>query len=148
MKYINAAHSSKSGKVLTAQKLRSGDILITADSHETKSLIELENRGTKVIAGKTKVKRRQFTVMAHANRTYGIKTANQEKALTELQAQNLQLRNKIKFLKLAWKKKTLTDSKLHRPLRINVGTREEANTLAQEGLVHDHELKNCEIVCL
>ncbi len=37
---INAARSSKAGKVLRAQKLQSGDIIVTADSHEKKNLIE------------------------------------------------------------------------------------------------------------
>ncbi len=36
---INAAHSSKAGKVLAARKLDSGDIVITADSYKTKNLI-------------------------------------------------------------------------------------------------------------
>jgi hypothetical protein len=39
---INAARSSKAGKVLAARKLDSGDIVITADSYETKNLIEHE----------------------------------------------------------------------------------------------------------
>ncbi len=51
--------------------------------------------------------------MAHAVRTNRIEAANQEKALAELQAQNLHLKDKVKFLKAAWKKKTLKDGKLH-----------------------------------
>jgi hypothetical protein len=39
---INAAHSNKAGKVLAARKLESKDICITADSHETKTLLEHE----------------------------------------------------------------------------------------------------------
>jgi hypothetical protein len=60
-----------------------------------------------VIASKTKVKVRQFRVMVQAVRTYRIATANQEKAIAELQAQNLQLKDKVKFLKLTWKHKML-----------------------------------------
>jgi hypothetical protein len=41
--------------VLAAQNLDSGDIVITADRHETKILIEHEEGYTTVIAGKTKV---------------------------------------------------------------------------------------------
>ncbi len=39
---INAAQSNRAGKVLAARKLDSGNIVITADSHETKNLIEQE----------------------------------------------------------------------------------------------------------
>jgi hypothetical protein len=67
--------------------------LITADSHEMKNLIEQEEEWTKVIAEKTKVKWPKFTVMVHAVRTNRIETANQEKVLAKLQAQNPQLKN-------------------------------------------------------
>jgi hypothetical protein len=83
--------------------------------------------------------------MAHAVRANCVQTSNQEKALVELQSQNLQLKNKVRFLKLAWRKKTLTNGKLHGALLIEVGTSGEANTLVQECLLHNHELKNCEI---
>ncbi len=78
--------------------------MITADSYETKNLIEQEEGWTKVIAEKIKVKGQQCTIMVHAVGTNRIETANQEKALAELQAQNPQLKDKIKFLKLTWQK--------------------------------------------
>ncbi len=99
---INAARSSKAGKVLAAQKLDSDDIVITADSYATTNLMEYEKGWTKVTAGKTKVKGQRFRVMVHAVRTNRIKTANQEMALAELQAQNPQLKDKVKFMKLSW----------------------------------------------
>jgi hypothetical protein len=142
---INTAYSSKAGEMLAAHKLDSGDIVIIADSYETKNLIEHHEGWTKVIAGKTKVKGRRFRVMVHAVRTNRIETANQEKALAELQAQNPQLKDKVKFLKLTWKRKTLKAGKLHGPLLIDVGTPEEVTTLVLESLVHNHELKNCEL---
>jgi hypothetical protein len=39
---INAARSSKAGLVLTAGKSQSGDICVTTDSNETKTLLEQE----------------------------------------------------------------------------------------------------------
>jgi hypothetical protein len=52
---INAARSSNAGKVLAARRLKSGDICVTTDSHETKTLLEEEEGWTQVIAGQTKV---------------------------------------------------------------------------------------------
>jgi hypothetical protein len=49
---INAARSTKTGKVIAAQKLQSCDIVITADNAKTKNLIEQEEGRTKVIAEK------------------------------------------------------------------------------------------------
>jgi 2-oxoglutarate dehydrogenase complex dehydrogenase (E1) component-like enzyme len=66
---INAARSSKAGKVLAARKLKSGDICVTADSHETKIFLEHEDGWTHVIGGRTNVRGRRFTVMAHGVET-------------------------------------------------------------------------------
>jgi hypothetical protein len=85
------------------------------------------------------VKARRFTVIAQGVRTNRIETANQEKALADLHSQNPLLKGKVKFLRVAWKKKTLKDGRLKGPLLIDVGTPEEANTLVREGLIHDHE---------
>ncbi len=52
---INAACSSNVGKVLRARKLQNGEIIVTADSHETKYLIEQEEGWTKFILRRTKV---------------------------------------------------------------------------------------------
>jgi hypothetical protein len=49
----------------------------------------------------------------------------------------------VKFLKVAWRKTTLKDGKLNRPLLIDVATPEEANTWVLGGLIHDHEPENC-----
>ncbi len=118
--------------------------MITAYGHEIKNLTEHEEGWTEVIASKIKVKGRWFRVMVHAVRTNKIETANQEKGLAEQQAQNL-LNDKVKYLKLTWKQKTLKVSKLHGLLLIDVGTPEEANTPFLEGLLHDHKLKNCDL---
>jgi hypothetical protein len=39
---INVAHSNRASNVLAARKFNSGNIVITAHSHETKNLIEQE----------------------------------------------------------------------------------------------------------
>jgi hypothetical protein len=83
---INAARLSKASKVLAARILKSGDICVTADSHETKTLLEQEEGWTQVIGGWTKVKGRQFTVMVHGVKINRIDIKNQQKALAELQA--------------------------------------------------------------
>jgi hypothetical protein len=70
--------------------------MITANSYETKNLIEHEEEYTKMIDGKIKVKKQQFIVMVYAVRTNRIETTDQQKALAKLQAQNLLLKDKVK----------------------------------------------------
>jgi hypothetical protein len=45
----------------------------------------------------------------------------------------------VKFLRVAWKKKTVEDGKLSGSLLIVVGTPAEAITLVSDKLFHDHE---------
>ncbi len=103
---INAARSSRASKALAAQKLVLDNSIITADSHKIENIIEKKAGWTKIIASKTKVKGQQFKVIVHTVRTNRIETANPDKVLAELQAQNLQQRVKVKFLRLTWKQKT------------------------------------------
>jgi hypothetical protein len=83
--------------------------------------------------------------MAQSVRTNRIDTKNQQKALAELQAQNPQLKGKVKFLRVAWKKKALKDGKLSGILIIDMGKPEEASTLISDGLFVDHEPKYVEL---
>jgi hypothetical protein len=72
----NATCSSKASKVLSTRKLDSGNVMITAEGHKTKNLIEHEEEWTRVIAGKAKVRGQWFRVMVDNVRTSKIKTAN------------------------------------------------------------------------
>jgi hypothetical protein len=82
--------------------------------------MEEEEGWIEVIAGRTQVKIRRFTVMAHSVRTNRIEVANQGNALAELQAQNPELKGKVKFLRVAWQKRTLKDGRLKGPLLVEV----------------------------
>jgi hypothetical protein len=66
------------------------------------------------------VKARQFRVIAHGVRTNRIEITNQERALADLHSLNPLLKGKVKFLRMAWKKKTLKDGRLRGPLLIDV----------------------------
>jgi hypothetical protein len=83
--------------------------------------------------------------MVHSIRRNRVETANQEKAIAELQTQNPQLKNKLKFLKLAGKTKTMMSRKPYRPLLIDIGTLDKAYIIVEKGLLHDKEPKKCDI---
>jgi hypothetical protein len=141
----NAVHFSKASKVLAVRKIKSRDVLVASDSQKTNNLTGQEDKWSKVKAERTKVTGRCFRVMLHTDRTNRIETVNQEEVLAELQAQNPQLKNKVKSLKVDWRKKTLKAGKLHGPLLIDVEMPEEAKVLVLDGLLHDHGLKKCKI---
>jgi hypothetical protein len=106
---INKARASLPGKVVAARRLRSGDVLVTADSHSTKNNLEQETGWTTVIAKNAKVKGKTFTVMAHAVRTSRVNPAEQAKSSLDLEAQNPSWEGKVKILRVAWRMKTLKE---------------------------------------
>jgi hypothetical protein len=63
--------------------LQSRNILVTAACQETKNFIKQAEGWIKAIAGRTRVKRQWFSVMAYAVVTNRIKTGNQEKAVAK-----------------------------------------------------------------
>jgi hypothetical protein len=145
VKAINRARAFLSEKVVAARRLRSGDVLVTADSHSTKNNLEEETGWTTVIAKCARVKGKMFTVMAHAVRTSRVDPAEQDKSLSDLEAQNPNWEGEVIILHVAWRMKTLKEGKSHGPLLLEVGTPSKANMLVQEGLLHDGELKDCKL---
>jgi hypothetical protein len=86
IKAIKITHLSKTVRVLAVLQLKTRDIVVIANSCETRKLIGTDEGWTKVSAGRTKVKGILFTARAYAIRTNKIKVTYQEKALPELQA--------------------------------------------------------------
>jgi hypothetical protein len=142
---INKARIDRPGKVIAARRLESGDVLVTADSPSTKALLEEDTAWTTVIAGRARVKGRRFLVMAHAVKVSRVDPNEQAKSISNLESQNPSLKSRVKILRVAWLSKTLKLRKTHGPLLLEVGTPGEANILVQEGMLHDGELKDCEL---
>jgi hypothetical protein len=98
---INTARASLPGQVVAARCLRSGDVLVAADSHSTKNNLEGETRRTTVIAKRAKVKGKAFTVMALAVRTSMVDPAEQAKSISDLEPQNPGGEGKVKICVLS-----------------------------------------------
>jgi hypothetical protein len=62
-----------------------------------------------------------------------------------MKSQKPSLKSKVKILFVSWRLKMLKRARTHGPLLLEVGTPGEANILVQEGLLHDGELKDCEL---
>ncbi len=63
---INKARARKPGKVIAARGLKSGDVLMTADTASTKALLEQDRAWMTVIASSEHVQGHSFMIMAHA----------------------------------------------------------------------------------
>lgn len=143
---INKTKSAEiKGKVLAARRLPSGDITITADTKETKELLERDSNWLAAIGQAAQVNRRKFTVMVHGMKIASVDCSRQEDAIRQITRQNTHLRDKIEILSLQWPKKALRRGKTSTCLIVDVATPEQANTLIDEGLLFHSELKECEL---
>jgi hypothetical protein len=142
---INKARAGKPGKVIAARSLKSGDVLVTADTPSTKALLEKNTAWTTAIAGSECVQGHKFMVVAHAVKLSRVDQNEQVKSISNIASQNPSLKSRVDILRVSWCVKMLKRGKTHGPLLLEVGTPMEANILVQESLLHDGELKDCEL---
>jgi hypothetical protein len=84
-------------------------------------------------------------IMAHAVKLSRVDQNEQTKSISNIATRNPSLKSRVEILCVSWHVKTLKCRKMHGPLLLEVGTSMEANILVQEGLLHDGELKDCEL---
>ncbi len=142
---INKARAGKLGKVIPARSLKSGDVLVTADTPSTKALLKKDTAWTTAIAHSQHGQGHRFVVMAHAVKLSKVDHNEQAKSISNIASQNPSLKSRVNILCVSWHVKTLKRGKTHEPLLLEVGTPMEAKILVQEGLLHDRELKDCEL---
>jgi hypothetical protein len=104
---INRARAGKPGKVIAARSLKSGDVLVTADTPSTKALLEQDTAWTTVIANKTRVQGHKFMVIAHAVKVSRVDQNEQAKSISNIESQNPTLKSRVKILRISWRQKTL-----------------------------------------
>jgi hypothetical protein len=98
---INKASAGRPGKVIAARRLLDGDVIATADSPHTKSLLEQDTSWTTVIAGRAHVKGQMFMVLAHAVKVSWVDTKEQAKSISNLESQNPSLKSHVKILRIS-----------------------------------------------
>ena len=124
--------------------LLNGDIRFHTESLEAKKILQEKTDWTRMMAASAAVNTRTFTVRANRIRVENIKVANQSTAIAYLQAANARLHPDLKIIKVAWSVKVIREKKAYSTLHMEVATAEMANRLISEGLIEDHELKDCE----
>jgi hypothetical protein len=137
--------SAVPGRVLAARRLPSGDILITADTAETKEQLESSSSWLPAVGQTAKVNRRRFTVLVHGMRTSALDCSKPEEAIKELLGQNQHLRNRVEILHVRWPRKAVKLDKPVSHLVVDVASPAQANLLIDEGLLFHSELKDCEL---
>ncbi len=143
---INKAKSPEVwGRVLAARRLPSGDIVVTTDTAATKEQLEKDSKWLPAVSSTAQVNRRRFPVMVHGMRTASVDCSKQKEAISQLMGQNRHLRHAIEILHVRWPRKAVKQGKAVTCLIVDVASPEQANTLIDEGLLFQSELKQCEL---
>ncbi len=80
IKAINKARAGKPGKVIAARRLKSRDVLVTADTPSTKALLEKNPAWTTAIASSERVQGHRFMVIARAVKLSRVDQTEQAKS--------------------------------------------------------------------
>jgi hypothetical protein len=134
------------GKVLTARQLPSGDLVLLADSADTKTRAEAKKEEwIGLVSAKAEVRPKKYTVLVHGVRVADFDNFRQEAGRQNVYEQNPNIKGHVEILRTHWKRKVLRLRKTASSLLMDVGSPEGANKIISEGLVLGSELKEVEL---
>jgi len=142
----NKFNSLGIGRILGARQLPSGDLVLLADSSDTK--IRAEARKGEWIgtaSAKAELRQKRYTVLVHGVQVADFNNQRQEEGLKRIFDQNPAIKGNVEVVHTHWRQKVLRLKKTTSSLMVDVAAPEGANTLIREGLVLDGELKEVEL---
>jgi hypothetical protein len=134
------------GRILSARKLQSGDLILLADSSDTKRRAEAKkDEWLEAIGTGAGVKHKRHTVYVHSVKVDSFDTTKQEQGIQRIYDQNPAIKGKVQILRFHWRRHVLRQKKAWSALLIDIATPQGGNNLIEEGLVLDGELKDVEL---
>jgi hypothetical protein len=131
--------------VVAARPLPSGDTLITFENGNAKGKWAKSPEITEAFSTNSRVRAREFTVMAHRVRVATVDTRDQQKAIEGIYKQNPKLRGSIEITRVGWARKVTQQRKKIASLYLGIAEPEQANLLIEQGLLYGSELHDCEV---
>ena len=134
------------GRILGARQLPSGDLVLLADSSDTKVRAEARKaEWLEVASTKAELRRKKYTVLVHGVSVADFDNQRQEEGRRKIYDQNPVIRGQVEVLHTHWRKRILRLKKTTSSLLVDVASPEGANVLIREGLVLGGELKEVEL---
>jgi hypothetical protein len=141
---INTA-TSGSGDVIAARRLPSGDVLVAFQGVPEKQKWEACPEVLQAFGTGARFRVREYTVLAHGIQVRSVNQADQAGAINSIYAQNPQLKDVVRIVRVGWARRTLKSGKRVAALHIGIAEPKQANHLIDTGLLLDSELHNCEL---
>ena len=141
----NKFNSLGIGRILGARRLQGGDLVLLADSSDTKRRAEAKKEEwVGVLSSGAELRPKKYTVLVHGVQVDGFDNQRQAEGMEKIYEQNPAIRKGVKLARLHWRKRVLRLKKTSSSLILDTTSPEGANTLIKEGLVLDGELKEVE----
>ena len=138
--------SSILGSVIAVRRLPSGDLVITADSADTKRQLEADKSWVQTLGEESQVNQQKFPVLVHAMPIRDFSTKNQEQEIKHIYNSDSQLRwTGVEILRIHWPRQSLRGERVRGALIIDTASPEQANWLIDEGFLWRSELRQCEL---
>jgi hypothetical protein len=141
---INTA-TSGSGDVIAARRLPSGDVLVAFQGVPEKQKWEACPEVLQAFGTGARFRVREYTVLAHGIQVRSVNQADQAGAINSIYAQNPQLKDVVRIVRVGWARRTLKSGKRVAALHIGIAEPKQANHLIDTGLLLDSELHDCEL---
>lgn len=138
--------ATNGGKFDAARQLPSGDVILVADTAETKTrALACAKSWENAIGPKASIAPKRYAVLVHGLRTTSFPNEAQEENKTLLMTQNPSAKGLGNIVKTTWRKRTLRLKKKHSSLLVDCDTPELANHLINSGIVLNDELHDTEL---
>ncbi|KAF7169868.1 hypothetical protein CNMCM6106_004755 [Aspergillus hiratsukae] len=134
------------GRILGARQMPSGDLVLLADSSDTKIRAEARKaEWLEVASTKAELRRKRYTVLVHGVSVADFDNQRQTDGKKRIYDQNPAIKGQVEILDTHWRKRILRLKKTISSLLVGVSSPEGANVLIREGLVLEGELKEVEL---
>jgi hypothetical protein len=134
------------GRILGARQMPSGDLVLLADSSDTKIRAEARKaEWLEVASTKAELRRKRYTVLVHGVSVADFDNQRQTDGKKRIYDQNPAVKGQVEILDTHWRKRILRLKKTISSLLVGVSSPEGANVLIREGLVLEGELKEVEL---
>lgn len=130
------------GKIVAARKLLSGDVVLVADSSESKNSLTADEGWVKVLGSKARLSKMRYTVIVKSVHYKSLKEKALLEASKELLKQNPQLQGRVEILGLHHSEHS--DRKAG-PLYLDLASPSQANLVIQEGIILENVYHDAEV---
>ncbi|KAG2000823.1 hypothetical protein GB937_010797 [Aspergillus fischeri] len=126
-------------KILNTRRLPSGDLILTADSTDTKTKAEEQ------VNGWIQTPTKKYTVWVHGVKVSAFDNQTQALGIQKIYDQNPAIADQARILGYHWRKRIIRLKRNVSSLLVDIGSPEGANLLIREGIVIDGEIKEVEL---